>query len=476
MRTFDQFFADGRLQPSFGGRSAPHRDPVSGELSGEVLLCSAADLSMALFSAQRCAASWANSALDARVGALQRLSAAIEQRSEEFVQAMADDIGCPVWLSRALHVPMALKDLEFASASLQQIQWHETVGNAVVEKVAVGVVGAITPWNAPLHQMVAKIAAAVAAGCAVVLKPSEQAPAVSSTFMASLLAADLPAGLVNVVWGDCELGMALVTDSRVNHISFTGSTAVGKRIMAAAANNVTRISLELGGKSAAVLLDDADLDLALPAVIRSCMANSGQTCVAQTRLVAPQALMPKIEHRLVELVKDWPVGDPRDDATRIGPLANTAQLQHVQRMMAGAIEAGARLLCGGPTDSSATGYFVSPTVFVDVTPSMEIAQCEVFGPVLSVIAYRDEEEAAQIANATPYGLSGAVWSTDLDRAARFARQMRTGQVVVNGAPQNLATPFGGWRLSGMGRENGRYGVEEFLQYRSLHGLSAAELH
>ncbi len=471
MKTYTEYFADGRRLASSGERFHTTVNPATEQAAGTVRLCSPADLDFALRSARRCADGWATSSLRQRQAALRRLAASLSARRDRAGQAMAEDIGCPVWLSRGLHVPMALKDLDNAIECADQVRWQEVVGNAVVERVPVGVVAAITPWNSPLHQIAAKVGAAIAAGCATVLKPSELAPGCASLFIEALEEAALPPGLINVVWGDAQLGSALVTDARVDQISFTGSTATGKAILASAADKVTRVALELGGKAAAVLLDDADLETALPAVLRSCMAHSGQTCVAQSRLIVPRPLLAAVEARLPELAAAWPLGDPLDETTRLGPVVNAAQYSQVRRHIAVALSAGARALCGGLAQQRQPGYYVTPTIFTEVHPEMEIAQAEVFGPVLSILAAADEADAVRLANATPYGLSGAIWSGDAARAARVARQLRTGQVVLNGAAQNLATPFGGWGQSGLGRENGRFGIEEFLQYRALHGLA-----
>lgn len=473
MKTYIDFYAGGRFQRSTGTALVPVTDPSTLEQVGEVRLCAKEDLEVALHSAQLGHQAWRSSSLLQRQEALRRIAAAVEARRGDFVKAMATEIGCPVWLGQLMQVPMALKDLEFTIAGIDEITWSETIGNGVVERVPVGVVAAITPWNFPVHQIVAKVAGAIAAGCSVVIKPSEIAPGAAQVFMEAVHAADLPAGLVNLVWGGADIGAALVADPRIDQISFTGSTAVGRKIMSAASQRIARVTLELGGKSAALLLDDADLDAALPVVMRLSMVNSGQACVSQSRLLVPRHLLDDVEQRLVALSAQWPQGDPQDEATRLGPVATRSQFDHVCGMIDRAGKEGAQLLCGG-SDRPARfdrGCFVSPTVFSSVNPSSELAQNEVFGPVLAVMGFDTDEEAVRLANSTIYGLSGAVWSADKERAAGVARQLRTGQVVINGAPQNLATPFGGWGQSGFGRENGRFGIEECLQYRSLHGLA-----
>lgn len=475
MTTYIDCLVHGRLRPVTGSRCVGLIDPATELPSSFVRLCSSADVDAALKSSHRLASDWAVSSVADRQQVLRRIRAALDVRQEGFVQAMAADIGCPVWLSRNLHVPMALKDLDIAAVALTEVRWTEVIGNAVVERVPHGVVAAITPWNAPLHQMVAKVAAAIAAGCTTVLKPSELAPGCASLFIDALVEADLPPGLVNVVWGDAEIGAKLVTDPRVDKVSFTGSSVTGRQILARCAESMTPASLELGGKSAALLLDDADLDVALPMVLRSCMGNSGQTCVAQSRLIIPEHRCAEVLERVPALLDDWPLGAPLDESTRLGPLATRAQFERVQGHIRAALDSGARLLCGGAERARSSGYYLAPTVLTEVHPDMPVASTEVFGPVLCVQTAVDDDDAVRQANATPYGLSGAVWSTDPIRSARVARRLRTGQVVLNGAAQNLATPFGGWGASGLGRENGRFGIEEFLQYRSLHGLAERDM-
>jgi aldehyde dehydrogenase (NAD+) len=475
MKLYSHYYADGAFVPSAGPQAVAVVNPASEEAVAEVRICSRSELDHAVQCAHRALDTWSGSTLDERKQALQRLAKAIEARTDAFAEVLAREMGCPVWLGKLMQIPMPLKNLEFTIAGIDEIQWSEVIGNAVVERVPVGVIAAITPWNFPVHQIVAKVAAAIAAGCTVVLKPSEVAPGAAWLFMEAVHDAGLPPGTVNLVWGGAELGAALVEHPLVDQVSFTGSTPVGRRIMEGAAAGLKRVMLELGGKSAAVLLPDADLDAALPVVARLSMANSGQACVSQSRLIAPRQLVPRIEEKLAGLLRAWPLGDPMDEATRLGPVATASQFRHISGMVERAREQGAALRFGGAQRASgfSRGWYCAPTLFSAVTPEMDLAQQEVFGPVLAIMPYDDEEEALKLANSTRYGLSGAVWSQDLDHACRFARGMRTGQVVLNGAAQNLATPFGGFRHSGFGRENGRFGIEDCLSYRSLHGASSA---
>ncbi|MBB3639568.1 aldehyde dehydrogenase family protein [Variovorax atrisoli] len=471
MRSYDSFYADGAFVRSGGGAAMPVADPSTGRVIGEVVPCSPEDVDQAVRSASAGFQLWSRSSQEERSEALTRLHAELHKRVDQAVSALALEMGCPVWLGQLMQLPMALKGLEFARDGIEQIIWTEQIGNGKVERVPAGVVAAITPWNFPLHQIVAKVAPAIAAGCSVVLKPSEVSPGAAQVFMEAVHSAGIPPGVVNLVWGGPDVGERLVRHADVHHISFTGSTAVGRRIMIAAAEDLKPVTLELGGKSAAVLLDDADLDAALAAVVRLSMANSGQACVSQSRLIAPRGLLGQIEERLEAALTQWPMGNPLDMRTRLGPVASRGQQERVLSMIAHAREQGARLVLGGDKmpEHLAQGCYVLPTVFSDVRSDMEIAQEEVFGPVLSVISYDSEEEAVALANSTRYGLSGAVWSADPLRALAVARDMKTGQVVINGAAQNLATPFGGWGWSGFGRENGRFGIEDLLRYRALHG-------
>ncbi|MDR8071879.1 aldehyde dehydrogenase family protein [Burkholderia cenocepacia] len=473
MRRYDHFYVDGQFLRCNGNTAFAIVNPSTEEPVGEVALCSVGDVDTAVQSAHRALGLWAKSSLDQRKGLLSQLRRELELRTDAIAEALAIEMGCPVWLGRMMQVPMALKGIDFAIEGIDQLAWTETIGNGIVERVPVGVIAAITPWNFPLHQIVAKIAAGIAAGCTTVLKPSEIAPGAALVFIEALHASGVPPGVVNMMWGDAEIGRALVTHAEVSKISFTGSTHVGRQIMATAATNLTPVTLELGGKSAAVLLDDADLDAAMPVITRLALVNSGQACVSQSRLIAPARLVSAIIDRFESAIADWPLGDPLADGTRLGPVATRSQFQHVNSMIDRAAHDGAKRFVGtkGTARHFENGWYVTPTLFSHVTPDMEIAQREVFGPVLALLSYENEDDAELLANATRYGLSGAVWSRDQDRATRFARRMRTGQVVINGAPQNLATPFGGFGDSGFGRENGRFGIEELLTYRSLHGGS-----
>jgi len=335
---------------------------------------------------------------------------------------------------------------------------------------AVGVVGCITPWNYPLHQIAAKVAPALAAGCTVILKPSEVAP-LNAFILAEVIAGTgLPPGAFNLVNGEGPVvGEAIARHPEIDMVSFTGSTRAGRRVSELAAATVKRVTLELGGKSAAILLDDADIAKAVKGVFGACYLNSGQTCTAHTRMLIPENRYDEVAELAKHVAAGWTVGDPTEGDTRLGPLVSAAQKERVQRYIKQGVEEGAELLYGGPDAPAGhdRGYFVQPTVFGRVAPESTIAQEEIFGPVLSILTYKDEDDAVQIANNSLYGLSGGVWSADQDRALRVARRLRTGMVDINGGAFNPSAPFGGYKQSGIGREFGEFGLEEFLEVKSI---------
>ena len=469
MTVYNHYYVDGQWRPSSGLPPIPLISPVSEERIGELVSCSEADVDAAIESARRCFPKWASSGIGERERALGALRAAIAGRSEQFAQSLVAEVGVPVSVGRTMQVPMPLGNLDAILEGLHEVCWKEQIRNSSVAREPVGVVAAITPWNYPLHQIVAKVGGAIGAGCTTVLKASEFAPGAAQLFMEAVEEADLPPGLVNMVWGGANVGEWLVTDPRIDIISFTGSGAVARRILAGAAGSLKRVALELGGKSAALVLDDADLDVAVPMIVRRCMNNSGQACVAQSRLLAPRRLEGEIAQRISIALHDWTLGDPADEKTQIGPVANSRQFEGVNRHIREALGEGAQLLAGGAGRAAGfeRGYFIAPTVFTGVERGMKLACEEVFGPVLAVMSYDDDEDGIELANATAYGLSGAVWSADKSRAMKAAKRMRTGQVIVNGAPPNPASPFGGIGQSGFGRENGRFSIEAFLELKSI---------
>lgn len=392
------------------------------------------------------------------------------KRGEEIAQTITAELGIPIKLSRRIQAGLPTAVMESYVKLLADYPFEERIGNSLVVKEPAGVAACITPWNYPLHQVVAKVAPALAAGCTVILKPSEVVP-LSAFILAEIIhEAGLPAGVFNLVSGYGEpVGEAMAGHPGVDLVSFTGSVRAGMAVSGLASATLKRVALELGGKSAAVILDDADLPAAVKGTAATCFVNSGQTCSAHSRMLVPEQLYEQAAQLAVEAAAAYVPGDPLADQTRLGPLVSATQRERVLDYIRKGLSEGADLLCGGPEppEGMERGYFVKPTVFGRVTPDMTIAREEIFGPVLSIMTYRDEEDAVRIANDTIYGLAGGVWSGDVQRAEWVARRLRTGQVDINGGSFNPLAPFGGYKQSGHGRELGKYGLEEFLELKAI---------
>ncbi|OBK74761.1 aldehyde dehydrogenase family protein [Mycobacterium sp. 1164985.4] len=399
---------------------------------------------------------------------LARVIAAMEKRLPDIAETISREMGAPVRVAQGVQTKVPLAVAHGFADVLESFEFEERVGNSLVLREPYGVVGAITPWNYPLYQVVAKVLPAIAAGCTVVLKPSNEAPLSVFAFIEAVEEAGLPDGVVNLVSGrGSVVGERIASHPDVDVVSFTGSTAVGRRVAELAAGSVKKVALELGGKSANVILDGGDLTTAVKVGVGNAFLNGGQTCMAWTRMLVPHSRYDEALELIEAAAAKYTVGDPSDPGTRIGPLASAAQFESVRGFIDRARRDGARLLTGGSESVRDTGYYVAPTVFADVDPDSELGQEEVFGPVLAVIPFRDTDDALRIANGTPYGLAGAVWGPDLDTAISFARRVQTGQLDVNGGMYNPVAPFGGYKKSGVGRELGRAGFEEFLQTKSL---------
>jgi len=427
-----------------------------------------ADVDKAVLAAGRAFEAWSRTALEERLALLNRISAGIAARAAELAETITSEMGCPIGFAKAAQIGLPMADIRFtleAAAALAD----RKIGRSIVQNDPVGVVAAITPWNFPLHQIMAKVAPALAAGCTLVLKPSEVTPLNAMLLAKIFHDAGTPAGVFNLIVGGRETGEALVSHPRIDMISFTGSTRGGRAVALAGAKGLKKVALELGGKSANIILDDADLEKAIPASLGQAFINSGQVCAALSRLIVPESRRKEIEALAIEATKGWNLGDPMDSTTRLGPLANRSQQERVRQAITGALSDGARLLTGGaeqPRDQP-TGAYIAPTILSEVRPDMAIAREETFGPVLSIIGYSDEAEAIRIANDSDYGLSGGVWSGNEARMTAVARRMRTGQVILNGAQLDLAAPFGGFKQSGLGRENGIYGLEEYFAPKAI---------
>jgi len=442
----------------------------TGEVMGKVPAGGERDIDAAAAAAHAALEGWSRTSAERRSEFLQKIADGLKARADEIAKTIAQEVGMPIKLAGRIQAGLPIANFANYAKIAREFKFEERVGNSVVVKEPVGVVGAITPWNYPLHQIALKVAPALAAGCTVVLKPSEIAPFNAFILAEVVEAAGLPKGVFNLVTGyGPVVGEALVKHPRVDMISFTGSTRAGKRISEVAAQQVKRVALELGGKSASVILEDADLAAAVKGTVNGCYLNSGQTCTALTRMLVPASKYEEAAKLAVEAAKGFTLGDPLQESTRLGPLSSQSQLERVRSYIKRGVEEGAELLAGGADQPEGVpgGYFVKPTIFGKVRNSMTIAQEEIFGPVLSIIPYKDEEEAVRIANDSPYGLAGAVWSKDDAHAQAVARRIRAGQIDVNGGAFNMNAPFGGFKQSGHGREAGVYGLEEFLELKSL---------
>jgi betaine-aldehyde dehydrogenase len=470
MQVRDQLYINGQWAAAKGNKSIDVINASTEEVMGRIPEGGEDDVNAAVAAARAAFDGWAATPAAERAAFLQKIHAGLKARMDEIGKLIAGEVGMPLKLATMIQAGSPVATFGLYAKMLGSFAFEEKVGNSLILREAVGVVAAITPWNYPLHQIAAKVAPALAAGCTVVLKPSEVAPLNAFVLAEIIHAAGLPAGVFNLVTGyGPVVGEAMARHAEVDMVSFTGSTRAGKRVSELASATVKRVALELGGKSAAVVLDDADLAAAVKGTINACFLNSGQTCSAHTRLLVPEGKYDEAAKIAVEVAKGFSVGDPFGGTAKLGPLISELQRERVRGYIKKGIEGGAQLLAGGPDapEGLPKGYYVKPTIFGRVKPDATIAQEEIFGPVLSIITYKDEDEAVKIANGTPYGLGGGVWSKDEAHAQRIAKRMRTGQVDINGGPFNLQAPFGGFKQSGNGRELGRFGLEEFLEYKSL---------
>jgi aldehyde dehydrogenase (NAD+) len=463
-------YVGGEWRASRGSRWIEVVNPATEEAIARVPDGAPSDVDDAVTQARTAFAGWSASSPEERAWYLTGLRRELMARRDEFAATITTEMGAPVAFARRVQTGLPLLALGAYLDALPASVEPERIGHSVVLREPVGVVAAITPWNYPLGQVVAKVAAALAAGCTVVLKPSEVAPLSAALLVDVLHRLRLPPGVLNLVSGTGPVvGEALASHPDVDMVSFTGSTAAGRRVAALAADTVKKVVLELGGKSANVLLPDADLDTAVPAGVASCMMNAGQTCTALTRMLVPRSRYEEVLARAAAAAGEYRPGDPTDPRTRLGPLVSAGRREQVLGYVEKGLAEGARAVTAVPDNAHLPerGYFVFPTVFGVEDPGATVAQEEIFGPVLCVIPYGEEDEAVAIANNSIYGLSGAVWSADTDRAVAFARRMRTGRVDINGATLNPAAPFGGRRQSGVGREMGRYGLAEFQEVKSV---------
>ncbi|RZL91416.1 MAG: aldehyde dehydrogenase family protein [Variovorax sp.] len=474
MTNHDQLFIDGAMVPARGGHHLPVVDSFTEEPFGSYRTASALDVDAAVAAARRAFEGWAATPVAERIAAVRRIAEALRDQTEVLTIAISREVGMPRKLAARIQVGAPIAAWDMYADLATDFEWESRIGHSLVQQMPTGVVACITPWNYPLHQITGKVAPALLAGCTVVLKPSELAPTSAFVLAEAVRQAGLPAGVFNLVHGTgAEVGEALVRHPGVDMVSFTGSTRAGRHIAAIAGGEIKRVALELGGKSAALVLPDADLAAAVKVTLAGCMLNSGQTCSATTRLLVPYGSLDAAKGIAKDLLAGYRMGDPADAATRIGPLISKEQQQKVQGLINSALCAGARRV-GIDAALPAHGFFVPPTVLAGVTPDMAVAQDEVFGPVLVLMGYDEVEDGIAMANGTDYGLAGAVWGPATAHTLAIARRLRAGQVDINGAPFNPAAPFGGFKKSGIGRENGRFGIEEFLEPVSIQ-LPAAFL-
>jgi aldehyde dehydrogenase (NAD+) len=469
MKTITMHYIDGAFVESHGREVVDIISPTSGQAIGRVTLADEEDTRRAIAAARRAFATYGRSTKEERLEILRRLHAAASARADDLTAAMVEEYGGVVQFA-GLIVQSGITAFQAAEQALQEMPLTRNWDKTTVTLEPVGVAGLITAWNANTLFICLKLASAVAAGCTVVIKPSELSALQTQVLIEALHEAKPPKGLLNVVTGRGDVvGAELVRNPTVDKISFTGSVAVGESIMRDGATTMKRVTLELGGKSPTILLDDADLGRAIPAALILAFMNSGQACAAGTRLLVPRTRLDAAKRAIAEAMRTFTVGDPSDPKIAVGPMVSLRQYERVQSYIRKGIEEGAEVLVGGegrPTGLEA-GYFVKPTVFINVTNDMTIAREEIFGPVLSVIAYDSEDEAIRIANDSKYGLHAAVLGTDLQRARRVASELRAGRVVINGMTDDPQAPWGGFKYSGVGREYGRYGIEAFLETRAI---------
>jgi acyl-CoA reductase-like NAD-dependent aldehyde dehydrogenase len=471
MQDRDKIYIDGSWVPSKGKGTIDVVNAATEEIMGRVPEGSADDVDKAVAAARSALATWSTTPVEERSKYLQRLSEGLTVRSDEIAATISGEVGMPLMWSKMIQAGLPTAVMASFVDIANNFTFEEQIGSSLVVREPVGVVGCITPWNYPLHQVVAKVAPALAAGCTIVLKPSEVAPL--SAFILAEIVNDvgLPAGVFNLVSGTGPVvGEAIAKHPGVDMVSFTGSTRAGKRVAELAAESVKRVALELGGKSPFIILPGAPIDEAVTAGIGSCYMNSGQTCIAWTRMLVPRAEHDAIVAKAKEVAEGFALGDPSDESHMgIGPVISDTQRDRVRSYIKKGVDEGATLVTGGAEqpDEFPKGYYVRPTVFANVSNDMAIAQEEIFGPVLSIIPYDDEEDAIRIANDTIYGLHAGVYGPDQESAVRVARRLQAGQVDINGQKFNPLAPFGGYKQSGTGRELGQYGLEEFLEVKSL---------
>jgi aldehyde dehydrogenase (NAD+) len=472
MAEHTKFYIGGAWVDPEGGDSTAVVNPATEEAMYNVALGNEADVEKAVAAARAAWPAFAATTQDERIALLGRIMEVYAKRMREIGAAVSDEMGAPLTLAERAHAGSGLSHFMTTQEALKSFSFEERIGGAMVVREPIGVAGQITPWNWPMNQIACKVAPALAAGCTMVLKPSEFTPTSALMFAEILHDAGVPAGVFNLVNGlGPVVGAAMSGHPGLDMISFTGSTRAGIDVAIRAAPTVKRVTQELGGKSANIILDDADFGKAVDGGARHCFNNSGQSCNAPTRMLVPEARMKEAAGIAAAAADSLRVGNPREKGIDLGPVVNRTQWEKIQRLIETGVAEGARVAAGGPgrPQELNTGFYVRPTVFADVTPDMTVAREEIFGPVLSILSYKDEDDAVRIANDTPYGLAGYVSAGNIERARRVARRIRAGNVNLNGVMNDRRAPFGGYKQSGNGREWGRYGIEEYLEVKAIGG-------
>ena len=468
MQNYDSHYINGQWVKAQSSQVFEVHDSSTEEVFATVPQGTRAEAEQAVLAARAAFDHWSQLPVETRCAYIDKIVEGLKARTDDMGTAIAREVGMPIKLAKMIQVGGPVFNWGNAAKVARRFVWEEKVGNSLVVREPVGVVGCITPWNFPLNQITLKVAFAMAAGCTVVLKPSEIAPVNAMILTEIIHAAGLPAGVFNLVNGTGpQVGEVLASHPEVDMVSFTGSTRAGKRVGELGSQSVKRVALELGGKSASVILPDADLEAAVKGSISACMLNSGQTCSAHTRMLVPESRYEEAKKIAQSVIAKFTIGPSMDESSKLGPLVSAAQRDRVLGFIEQGLKEGAELVAGGPQKPAFDkGYFVQPTV-LRVKATDTLAKEEIFGPVLVIITYKDEDEAVRIANDTIYGLGGGVWSNDEAHATSVARRIRTGQVDINGAPFNSNAPFGGYKQSGNGRENGKFGFEEFLEFKAI---------
>ena len=470
-----KFYIDGAWVDPVAAKTRSVVNPATEQVLYEIALGSAADVDKAVVAARRAFETFSATSREDRVALLTKIIEVYKSRAKDLGAAISDEMGAPLAFAEKFQVGAGLGHIVAALDILKTYSFDEPVGNAMVVREPIGVVGMITPWNWPLNQIACKVAPALAAGCTMILKPSEFTPSSALIFAEILHDAGVPNGVFNLINGlGPDVGAAMSAHAGIDMISFTGSTRAGIDVAQRAATTVKRVSQELGGKSPNIILDDADLQKAVAGGVGSVFMNSGQSCNAPTRMLVPQSKMNEAIAIAKAVAEKTKAGDPRAADTNIGPVVNETQWNKIQALISKGVAEGATLVAGGPgrPDGASKGYFVKPTVFANVNNDMTIAREEVFGPVLTILGYKDEDDAVRIANDTPYGLAGYVSGASMDRVRAVARKIRAGNVNLNGVPNERTAPFGGYKQSGNGREWGKFGLEEYLEVKAIAGFGA----